>query len=118
MKIYNSKLISLYGHQPRLNELLDKFFFINGRNCQQWNLCMRKILINKKNTIPSLYFKIKSQIALLEYGSTPEVGSSKITVFDSAIKDIATDNFRFIPPDKLHDNSSRLAARPVSHKNL
>lgn len=39
---------------------------------------------------PSLYFSSKSQVALLAYGSIPEVGSSSITTSDPPIKAIPT----------------------------
>ena len=37
-------------------------------------------------------------MALLAYGSTPAVGSSKMTVLELPTNAIATDSFRFIPP--------------------
>ena len=40
-------------------------------------------------------------MALRAYGSTPAVGSSKITIRDFATNATAIDNFRFIPPDNV-----------------
>lgn len=37
-------------------------------------------------------------MALLEYGSTPDVGSSKMTTFDPPTNAMATDSFLCIPP--------------------
>ena len=37
---------------------------------------------------------------LLEYGSTPEVGSSRMTVFDPPTNAIATESFLCMPPDR------------------
>ena len=73
-----------------------------------------------RNTLklPFLYFKIRSQILFLEYGSTPDVGSSKTIVLEFAMKAIAIDNLRFIPPDKLHESSTLFFAKPTSTKNL
>ena len=61
---------------------------------------------------------MRSQILLLEYGSTPDVGSSKTIVLEFAMKAIAIDNLRFIPPDKLHESSFLLSGKPTSTKNL
>lgn len=48
--------------------------------------------------LPALYFSSRSQMDLLEYGSTPEVGSSKITTFDPPTNAMATDSFLCMPP--------------------
>ena len=61
---------------------------------------------------------MRSQILLLEYGSTPDVGSSKTIVLEFAMKAIAIDNLRFIPPDKLHESSFLFFGKPTSTKNL
>lgn len=47
---------------------------------------------------PALYFSSRSQMDLLEYGSTPDVGSSKMTTFDPPTNAMATDSFLCIPP--------------------
>ena len=54
-----------------------------------------------------LFFSLmsNSQIDLRAYGSTPAVGSSRITVLAFPQKAMATDSFLFIPPDN-HINKS------------
>lgn len=47
---------------------------------------------------PALYFSSRSQMDLLEYGSTPDVGSSKMTTLDPPTNAMATDSFLCIPP--------------------
>lgn len=57
---------------------------------------------------PCLYLRMRSQIARRAYGSTPAVGSSKITARDPPTNAIATDNFLFIPPDRVWTRLWRL----------
>ena len=40
--------------------------------------------------LPGLCLARRSQVARLAYGSIPEVGSSRITIFEPPIKEIAT----------------------------
>ena len=68
--------------------------------------------------LPGFDFRIRSHIPLLEAGSTPDVGSSRITVLELAMKAMATESFLFIPPDKLRDCSCRLSVSPTSSRNL
>ena len=68
--------------------------------------------------LPDLYCNNKSQIALRAYGSTPAVGSYRMTVLEPATKAMATDNFLFIPPDKYFDLSFLFDNSPVSVRNL
>lgn len=42
---------------------------------------------------------------LLEYGSTPDVGSSRMTTFDPPTKAMATDSFLCIPPAEGNETS-------------
>lgn len=70
------------------------------------------------SSLPGLYCNSKSQIALRAYGSTPAVGSSRITVLEPATNAMETDNFLFIPPDKYLDFSFRLERSPDSARNL
>lgn len=65
------------------------------------------VFFNKKiikkfqsNLLPERYFSRRSQIDRLEYGSTPEVGSSKTTTFASPTKAMATDSFLCMPPTR------------------
>lgn len=44
---------------------------------------------------------MRSQMALRAYGSTPAVGSSKITARDPPTKAMATDSFLFMPPERV-----------------
>jgi len=41
------------------------------------------------------------QIVLLEEGSSPEVGSSKINIYGSPTKDIARASFLLLPPESV-----------------
>ena len=68
--------------------------------------------------LPFLYLMSRSHIALRAYGSTPAVGSSKMTIRDLATNATAMDNFRFIPPDKVFTRLCRLLGRPKSINNL
>ena len=61
---------------------------------------------------------MRSHIPLLDAGSTPDVGSSRMTVLELAMNAIATESFLFIPPDKLRDCSCRLSVSPTSSRNL
>lgn len=61
---------------------------------------------------------MRSQIALLAYGSTPAVGSSSIMVLDPPIKAMATDNFLCIPPDRQSTVELHLADISMSFINL
>lgn len=44
----------------------------------------------------------------LEYGSTPEVGSSRTTTFASPTNAMATDSFRCMPP-KENERAARVS---------
>lgn len=57
---------------------------------------------------PGLYLRMRSQMALRAYGSTPAVGSSKITARDPPTKAIATDSFLFMPPERVCTREWRL----------
>lgn len=52
------------------------------------------------NFVPALYFRRTSQILRREHGSTPLVGSSRTTVFEFPIKEMAIDSLLFIPPER------------------
>ena len=60
----------------------------------------------------------RSQMARLAYGSTPAVGSSKITVRDPPTNAIATDSLRFIPPLRVSTAEFRLLGKPKSVTSL
>ena len=47
---------------------------------------------------PFRYLSSRSQIERLEQGSTPDVGSSRITILDPPTNAMATDSFLCIPP--------------------
>lgn len=51
-----------------------------------------------------LIFNNIFHIALLEYASIPDVGSSKNMIFESPIKDIAKLNLRYDPLDNVYIN--------------
>lgn len=57
---------------------------------------------------PGLYLRMRSQMALRAYGSTPAVGSSKITARDPPTKAMATDSFLFMPPERVCTKEWRL----------
>lgn len=57
---------------------------------------------------PGLYLRIRSQMALRAYGSTPAVGSSKITARDPPTNAMATDSFLFMPPERVCTREWRL----------
>jgi hypothetical protein len=62
--------------------------------------CVVKIIV-----FPSpLIFSRIYQIALLEYASIPEVGSSRKITFESPIKLIANDSFLIDPPERVLTN--------------
>ena len=72
---------------------------------------------------PCLYLRMRSQMALRAQGSTPAVGSSRMTALEPPTKAMATDSFLFIPPDnvctklwRLLDNS-RSTIILVTHTN-
>lgn len=67
-----------------------------------YSVCKRflKTQFTHSNLLPERYFSRRSQIDRLEYGSTPEVGSSKTTTFASPTKAMATDSFLCIPPTR------------------
>lgn len=69
-------------------------------------------------TVPFLFLEIISQILLREHGSTPVVGSSRITTLDPPRRAIAMDNFLFIPPDRVPASLWRWLYSPVSFKVL
>lgn len=48
--------------------------------------------------LPFRYLRSSSQMLRREAGSTPAVGSSKITTWEPPTKAMATESFRFIPP--------------------
>lgn len=48
--------------------------------------------------VPCLYLSNNSQMPLRAYGSTPAVGSSRITTLDPPTNAMATDNFLCMPP--------------------
>jgi len=48
------------------------------------------------------------------YGTIPELGSSRNTTLDPPISASATDNLRFIPPDRALEYTSRLSASSTS----
>ena len=52
------------------------------------------------------------------YGSTPAVGSSRITVREPATKAMATESFLFMPPLKVSTAEWRLVGRPRSATSL
>lgn len=57
---------------------------------------------------PGLYLRMRSQMALRAYGSTPAVGSSKMTARDPPTKAMATDSFLFMPPERVCTREWRL----------
>lgn len=69
-------------------------------------------------TVPFLFLEMISQILLREQGSTPVVGSSRITTLDPPRRAIAMDNFLFIPPDRVPASLWRWLYSPVSFKVL
>lgn len=50
--------------------------------------------------VPALYFRRTSQMLRREHGSTPLVGSSRTTVFEFPMNEIAIDSLLFIPPER------------------
>ncbi len=48
--------------------------------------------------VPARYFSRRSQMERLEYGSTPDVGSSRNTTLAPPTKAMATESFLCIPP--------------------
>lgn len=69
-------------------------------------------------TVPFLFLEMISQILLLEQGSTPVVGSSRITTLDPPSRAMAMDNFLFMPPDRVPASLWRWLYSPVSFKVL
>lgn len=57
-------------------------------------------------------------MARLAYGSTPAVGSSKITVREPPTNAIATDSLRFMPPLSVSTAECRLLGNPRSLTSL
>jgi len=55
-------------------------------------------IINVIIIVPALYLSSRSHIERLAYGSTPAVGSSRMTTLEPAVNAIAIDNFLCIPP--------------------
>lgn len=49
--------------------------------------------------LPAFNYLIKAQTYLLDSTSNPDVGSSKIIIFEPPTRAIPKDNFLFIPPD-------------------
>ena len=62
----------------------------------------------------SLIFAIDVLSHLLEYGSTPAVGSSRNITFGSPIRAIPTDSFLFCPPERFLDETSVFSTRSTS----
>ena len=57
-------------------------------------------------------------MALLAKGSTPAVGSSRITVRDPAAKAIATESFLFMPPLNVSTAQCLFVGSPTSITSL
>ena len=57
-------------------------------------------------------------MSLLECGSTPAVGSSRMMVFDPAINAMPIESFLFMPPESVLVGLCLLSVNPVSSKNL
>ena len=55
-----------------------------------------------------------SQMAWRELGSSPELGSSRNTIFDPPIKLFARHSFRLFPPDKFLASLPRSLSRAHS----
>mmetsp|Transcript_6251 Transcript_6251/g.8287 ORF Transcript_6251/g.8287 Transcript_6251/m.8287 type:complete len:124 (-) Transcript_6251:15-386(-) len=68
----------------------------------------------RRTTRPSFFWRNRSHIARLEYGSMPEVGSSSITNFGDPMNAIATHSFLFMPPESEELNVSIFSSRPTS----
>lgn len=80
--------------------------------------------ITYRSFIPVLYFRRTSQMLRREHGSTPLVGSSRTTVFEFPIKEMAIDSLLFIPPERaptgLHwcwDKSTSSKALKQEYRN-
>mmetsp|Transcript_30806 Transcript_30806/g.45591 ORF Transcript_30806/g.45591 Transcript_30806/m.45591 type:complete len:122 (-) Transcript_30806:2311-2676(-) len=65
-------------------------------------------------TLPGFERRRRSQVALLEYGSIPLVGSSNRTNLGSPQRAIATESFLFIPPESWPARVFNLSPRPTS----
>lgn len=50
--------------------------------------------------VPALYFRKTSQMLQRERGSTPLAGSSRTTVFEFPIKELAIDSLLFMHPER------------------
>lgn len=57
------------------------------------------------SVLPVRYLSSRSQMERLEYGSTPEVGSSRITTLAPPTNAKATDNFLCMPPESDHHDT-------------
>lgn len=62
--------------------------------------------------LPARYFRRRSQMPLRAYGSTPAVGSSRMTTFDPPTKARATESFLCIPPEE-HKNCLQQIKQPT-----
>lgn len=87
---------TLFAHMSCTNNCLKKQALYLYSVCERFK--KKKTQFTHSNLLPERYFSRRSQIDRLEYGSTPEVGSSKTTTFASPTKAMATDNFLCIPP--------------------
>ena len=50
------------------------------------------------------------------WGSIPDVGSSRKTIFEPPIRAMPTDSFRFCPPERVFVRSFFFSARPTSER--
>ena len=60
-------------------------------------------------TRPSRWLRITFQVKRREYGSMPEVGSSRKTMRLPPMKAMPTDSLRFCPPDSVLENALRFS---------
>lgn len=67
-------------------------------------------------TFPCLLDCSKDHICLLEYGSTPAVGSSRMMILGSPIIAIPTDSFLFWPPLRCFAKESACSVKSMSFK--
>mmetsp|Transcript_15473 Transcript_15473/g.30867 ORF Transcript_15473/g.30867 Transcript_15473/m.30867 type:complete len:142 (+) Transcript_15473:3971-4396(+) len=68
----------------------------------------------RRVTRPFFLLRRSSQVARREYGSMPEVGSSRRRNLGSPQRATATLSFLFIPPESAPLSVSSLSARPTS----
>lgn len=74
-------------------------FANKNNNTKQTKADIKEIKQYFSKIVPVLYFSNRSQIERLAYGSTPAVGSSRITTREPAVNAMAIDSFRCIPPN-------------------